>query len=114
MGISSVPITVPTGYTSTTETKHFGDMMARMKKPPLQEKSQFSIHTISLTSDEVEMLEHLTRDASDFLGRSISSSAIIRALIREVIKQGPSAADALFIEVEKELKSGVMWGSKQK
>lgn len=87
--------------------------MARTKKTPAPEKPHFTIHTISLTPDEVEMLERLSQDASDFLGRSISSSAIIRALIREVVKQGPPAADALFIEVEKELKFGVMWGSKK-
>ena len=84
--------------------------MARVKKPPIQEKPQFAVHTVSLTPDVAESLHRLSRDASDFLGRSISSSAIVRALVRQVIQQGPPAADALFLQVEKELKDGVKWG----
>jgi FixJ family two-component response regulator len=87
--------------------------MARAKKSLTEEKPQFSIHTFTLSSDIVEGLQRLSRDASDFLGRSISSSAIIRALVRQVEKQGPSAADDLFFEVERELKAGVMWGKKK-
>jgi hypothetical protein len=88
-------------------------MMARAKKPLTQERPQFSIHTVSLSAGEVSALWQLSQDASDFLGRSISNSAIIRALVRRAVKKGPSAADALFLEVEKELKAGVRWG-KQK
>lgn len=88
--------------------------MARVKKSPVKEKSQFSIHTISLTNEETLLLRRLSQGASDFLGRSISGSAVVRALIRQIVKQGPPAADALFLEVEQELKDGVIWGSKQK
>jgi hypothetical protein len=84
--------------------------MARTKNPPLQKKPEFSIHSISLTPDVVKALQRLSRDASDFIGRSISTSAIVRALVRQVMRQGPPAADALFIQVEKELKAGVTWG----
>ena len=87
--------------------------MARAKKPPIPEKPEFSVHTVTLTPDVVEALHRLSRDASDFLGRSISSSAIVRALVRQVIQQGPPAADALFMQVEKELKEGVTWGKKK-
>jgi len=38
---------------------------------------------------------------------------VIRALIRQVVKQGPPAADALFLEVERELKAGVRWGKQE-
>ena len=47
------------------------------------------------------------------LGRSISSSASIRAVLRQVVQQGPPAAEALFVEVEKELNASVMWGKKK-
>jgi hypothetical protein len=40
----------------------------------------------------------------------MSNSAVIRALLRQIDKQGPPAADALFIEIENELKGGVRWG----
>jgi hypothetical protein len=69
--------------------------------------------TVTLTTEEVDALRQLSQDATDFLGRSISSSAVIRALIRQITKQGPPAADALFLEVERELKAGVQWGKQQ-
>ena len=56
--------------------------MARTKKPPPQEKPQFSLQTVSLTTEETQALQHLSQDVLDFLGRTISSSALIRALIR--------------------------------
>jgi len=79
-------------------------------KPP---KQPLLIRTHTLTPEANDLLQQLSRDASDFLGRSISSSAVIRALIRQIAKQGPPAADALFLEIERELKDGVMWGSKK-
>ena len=87
--------------------------MGRPKKPPPQERPQFSSHSVTLSAEESAILQRLSQDASDFLGRSISSSAVIRALLRQVVKQGPPAADALFIEVERELKAGVRWGKQQ-
>ena len=85
--------------------------MARSQtKPP---KQPLLIRTHTFTKETETLLQHLSRDASDFLGRSISSSAVIRALIRQIAKQGPPAADALFLEIEQELKDGVMWGSKK-
>ena len=81
---------------------------------PTQAKPLFSAYSISLTPDVVELLQRLSQDASDFFGWSISGSAIIRALIRQVAQQGPPAADALFLEVERELKEDVMGGGKQK
>lgn len=83
------------------------------KRSMAEEKPKFASHTISLTAEEGTALAHLSQDASDFLGRSISSSAIVRALIRQVVKQGPPAVDALFLEVERELKAGVIWGKKK-
>jgi hypothetical protein len=87
--------------------------MARLKLVPEREKTKLATHTITLSPDVVEAIQRLSQDATDFLGRTVSGSAIIRALVRQVVKQGPPAADALFIEVEKELKAGVMWGKKK-
>jgi hypothetical protein len=87
--------------------------MARPKKPSIQEKPEFSIHTVSLTPDVVATLQRLSQDASDFLGRTVSSSAIVRALVRQIDQQGPPAADALFLLIEKEMKGGVIWGKKR-
>jgi hypothetical protein len=85
--------------------------MEHLKTNPSQPPLLIRSH--SLTQQEDTLLQHLSRDASDFLGRSISSSAVIRALIRQVVKQGPAAADALFLEVERELNAGVMWGKQR-
>ena len=87
--------------------------MVRPKKPSIYDKPEFLIHSVSLTPDVVDALRRLSNEASDFLGWPVSSSAIIRALVRQVGQHGPPAADALFLQVEKELKAGVKWG-KQK
>lgn len=87
--------------------------MARIPKPSAPKKSVFSVHTFTLTEDVAETLRQLSSDASDFLGRTVSDSAIVRALVRQVTKQGPPASDALFLVVEEELKDGVIWGKKK-
>jgi hypothetical protein len=85
-------------------------IMARAKKPLLQEKPPLAVHTFTLAPDVVKTLQWLSRGASDFLGWPISNSAIVRALVRQAAQLGPSAEEALFRLVEKELKSGVKWG----
>jgi FixJ family two-component response regulator len=89
--------------------------MARAQKPPPQEKEKppLAVHTFTLAPDVVKTLQWLSRGASDFLGWPISNSAIVRALVRQAAQHGPSAEEALFRLVEKELKDGVRWG-KQK
>jgi FixJ family two-component response regulator len=87
--------------------------MARLKLVPKKEQPKLAVHAVTLTPDVVEAIQQLSQDASDFLGRKVSGSAILRALVRQVVKQGPPAADALFLEVEKELKAGVRWGKKK-
>jgi hypothetical protein len=87
--------------------------MARPKKPLRQESPQMAVHTFTLTEDVVEMLRWLSSDATDVLGRTVSISAIVRALVRHVDHQGPPVADALFLLVEKEMKAGRVWGKKK-
>ena len=78
------------------------------KNPSRKEEPSFPVRTFRLTGDADRALQQLSQDASDFLGRKVSHSAIVRALIRQASQQGPAAADALFLLVEKELKSGVL------
>lgn len=87
--------------------------MARIRKPTSEERPPLSIHSVTLSAEESAILGRLSQEATDFLGRSISSSAVIRALLRRIDKQGPSSADDLFFEVERELKAGVLWGKKK-
>jgi len=84
--------------------------MARTRKKPPEERPLLTIHSVTLTAEESAILRRLSSSATDFLGRSISNSAVIRALLRQIDKQGPPAADTLFIEIENELKGGVRWG----
>ena len=81
--------------------------MACVRKSVTREGPQLSNHSVTLTPDVVEGLDQLSQGASDFLGRSISSSAVIRALVRQVAKQWPGTIDALFLEIERELKADV-------
>ena len=87
--------------------------MARVKKSIPREELQLTVQTVTLTPDVIETLRRLSQEASDFIGRKVSSSAIVRALVRQIDQQGPPAADALFIEVEKEMKAGRIWGKKK-
>jgi hypothetical protein len=93
--------------------RYYLTTMARAKKPPVEERGAMAVHTFTLTEDVVEMLQRLSSDATDFIGRTVSVSAIVRALVRQIDQQGPAAADALFILVEKEMKSGRIWGKKK-
>jgi hypothetical protein len=85
-------------------------IMARAKKPSIYDRPEFSTHSFSLTPDVLDALRRLSSEASDFLGWPVSNSAIVRALVRQVDQHGSPAAEALFLQVEKELKSGVKWG----
>jgi hypothetical protein len=58
-------------------------------------------------------LRQLARDASDVIGRTISGAAIVRALIRQAVQQGPPGAEAVFMLVEQELRDGVRWGKQR-
>jgi hypothetical protein len=82
------------------------------KKSPLP-RPPFLIKSITITQEIQDILDQLSQDASDFLGWTVSHSAIIRALVRQIAQQGPLAADALFLEVGRELERGVVWGKKK-
>src|SRR5262245_3176636 len=60
-------------------------------------------------------LKRLSRDASDYIGWTVSSSAIVQALVRYAEQQPPGwTTSQLFPLVEREIASGTMWGSKKK
>ena len=88
-------------------------LMGRTPKPTPEAHPPLAVHTVTLAADVVETLRRLSGNASDFLGRSVSSSAIVRALVRQIDQQGPPAQEALFLVVEKEMKDGRLWGKKK-
>lgn len=82
--------------------------MERVKKSPLV------IHSLALTPADEKILERISNDATDYTGRKISSSAIIRALLRHADQQGYQWTLAnLRPLIETELARGVMWGKKK-
>jgi hypothetical protein len=67
----------PTPKSRATETKK-----------PVIEKPALVTHSLTLTRADEEILEHLSGDISDYTGRKISGSAILRALLRDTDQQG--------------------------
>lgn len=79
--------------------------MARTKQTPA-----FTVHSFKLTPDTEETLSRLSSDASDYIGRTISESAVIRALLRQASQYDTPVSQALFQFIEEELGEGVRWG----
>jgi L-aminopeptidase/D-esterase-like protein len=76
--------------------------------------SDFSTHSVTLTPIEMDALQQVSQDITDSLGRSISVSAVVRALIRQLAKRGSWATDTLLLEIEEERQTDVMWEKKKK
>lgn len=69
------------------------------------------LRSLSLSSDVDMILQRLASDASDMLGWKVSSSAIMRALLRYAEQQDAAwVQDSLFPLIEEELTGGVLWG----
>jgi hypothetical protein len=65
----------------------------------------------SLSPQDYDLLTHLSQQASDELGRIISSSAVIRALLHHAGAQGPAWIRSTIVSfIEQELNAGVKWG----
>jgi hypothetical protein len=83
-------------------------------KKPVIEKPAFVIHSLTLTRADEDILEHLSRDISDYTGRKISDSAVLRALLRYTDQQGYQwFLSQVSPFVEAEISSGVVWGKKK-
>jgi hypothetical protein len=86
--------------------------MARSKKK--LRKQPLVTQSLTLTRQDVETLQYLSQDATDFIGRATGRSAIVRALVRYADQQHETwAREHLFPFIEEELSKGVMWGKQQ-
>ena len=86
--------------------------MARAKTKP--KRRPLVIRSLTLTHDADETLQRLSQNASDYLGWTVSSSAMVRALLRYVAQHPPAWAPShLFPLVEREIASGIVWGKKK-
>ena len=87
--------------------------MARPKSAP--KKQPLFPRTFTLSRNDDHLLQQLSQDASDALGWTVGSSAVIRALLQYVGQQPPSWVSAtLHPLIEQEIAKGLFWGSKKK
>jgi hypothetical protein len=69
---------------------------------------------MTLTTADRNILQQLGSEATDYIGRTVSGSAIVRALLRYAKQQKePWVTAQLCPLIEKELDAGVMWGKKK-
>lgn len=81
----------------------------KRSKPPLV------IRTFSLTADHDAVLGEIAATASDHLGWTVSSSAIVRALIGFMGEQGLSwTSREILPRIDQEISAGRVWGTKAK
>jgi hypothetical protein len=84
------------------------NMAGRKKKAPPRPDRRTAL---SLSPQDYDLLTGLSQHASDELGRIISSSAVIRALLHHAGVQGPEWIRSTVVPlIEQELRSGVKWG----
>lgn len=87
--------------------------MASKKTEP--KKEGVVVHSLALAPDTEKILERLSGEASDYIGRKVSESAIIRALVRFADRQDYQWVLAQLCPlVEEELASGITWGRKDR
>lgn len=72
------------------------------------------IHSLTLTEADKEIVERLSSDASDYIGRRVSGSAVLRALVRFADRQGYRwVLSDLCPFIEREMSEGVLWGKQR-
>lgn len=87
--------------------------MARPKFTPQKQPLVVRSHTLTREADTI--LKELNQGASDALGWTVGSSAVIRALLRYADQQPPAwVSESLHPLIEQEIASGIFWGSKKK
>ena len=75
----------------------------------------FLIRTLSITARDAQILDRMAQDASDYLGWTISGSAIVRAFLRHAEgKDLHWEQEHLFPFIEEEIQAGRVWGKKKK
>jgi len=93
--------------TSLLLAHHLTDQKSKPKTP-------FLIRSYAIAEETEQTLENLKQDATDTIGRPISSSALLRAFVRFLAQQ-PSAwtAKQLHPLIEEEREQGRLWGRQQ-
>lgn len=88
-------------------------IMARIK--PLALQGPLKVASVKLPPMAGQILQTLSQDASDALGWTVTSSAVVRALIQYAERQPPEwAASKLHPIIEEEIAQGRVWGKQSK
>ena len=86
--------------------------MAIHKSQP--KKEPVFIHSHSLTAAVERALRRMSQEATDSIGREVSSSAIFRALVLYTDRQPPTwLREQLLPLVEEEITGGIVWGKRK-
>jgi hypothetical protein len=89
-------------------------MTTRKTKAKKPSKPPLAIRTFSLTTKNDSLLSEIAGTASDSLGWTVSSSAIVRALLEFAGEQGSDwLTQEIISRVEKEIATGRVWGTKK-
>jgi hypothetical protein len=92
--------------------RYYLAIMARHKTTPPTEP--LKVYSAKLTPTAERVLHRLSQEASDTLGWTVTSSAILRALISYAGQQPYAwASSVLHPLVEQEIVAGRVWGSKK-
>lgn len=86
-------------------------LKAKRQKPT---NSPGVIRSLSVTTTDARTLDRIAQDASDYIGWTVSGSAIVRALLRYADQQdGEWFKGQLFSLIEQEIQHGTVWGKKK-
>lgn len=86
-----------------------------MSRETLRKKKKPEIHLtgVALTPVEVKVLQRMSQEATDVVGRKVSASAVLRAIVQWVATQKPRfTREEILPFIEKEL-SLLRWGRKK-
>lgn len=83
--------------------------MATRKTYPQKEALFIRSHSLTFSTEAV--LKRIRQDATDVIGRTVSTSAVERALLRYAEQQGMTwVRERLYPLIEQEMESGIHWG----
>lgn len=89
--------------------------MATLKTRKKKSTDQsFLIRTLSLAPEDIHTLDRIAQEASDYIGWTVSGSAIMRGLLRHADQQGAGwIREQLAPLIEAEIEGGTVWGKKK-
>lgn len=93
--------------------RYYLNMTERAKRTPAPEP--LKVVSLKLTPTAEHLLNDLSQDATDAIGRPVSSSALVRALLRYLAQQPSTwAATTLHPLIEQEIGHGRVWGKRKR